>query len=88
MFFSSHYSDKLNDFIKDSISHQNSLKMNNFDKKNKSFAEALKGKENNRSESNETVIVQPTKESTKNNKEKSTEITDNKTEKQIMAMLI
>ena len=45
MVFSSQYSNKLNDFIKDSISHQNSLKMNNFSKKNKSFTKALKSKD-------------------------------------------
>ena len=47
MVISSQYSNKLNNFIKDSISHQNSLKMNNFDKKNKMFTKALIGKANN-----------------------------------------
>jgi len=40
----SQYTDKLNNFITESIAHQNSLTINNFDKKHKPFAEIIKTK--------------------------------------------
>ena len=62
--------------------------MNNFDKKNKMFAESLIGKVNNENNNNKTKAISFTKDGEAANEEDYKVLTDNKTEKQMMPMLI
>ena len=57
------------------------LKINNFDKKNKTFAEALIGKANNKNNNNKTKATSFTKDSEAANEEDYKVLTDNKIEK-------